>query len=277
VHGCMTTAISHRRRWLPALAIMVGVSALLIWRGYARHVRAQDLAHEIQLKGGQVYADTTLMELVQRWWAGYPVNWKAGRMVTLFDVRMDSAWLREHDDLADLQIAYLYFGRSTVTTEDAVRIIDRNPLQTYSARGQQDADAIAAALTDKSGLTIVELPDSDLTDDGLKRLPLEQLEGLFVERTRVTPTGLAGLRRCKRLTEISIDGHQIDESVVATLVALPTLERVSLYGPSITDDNIQLIAPLQKLPYLHLRRTTVTTTATETLDAAMPATVIGRE
>jgi len=216
----------------PRLLLLIlgglGVGSLLFKRDQVRHARAQGLASEIQSKGGQVYADTTLFELVQRWCAGYPVNWKAGRMVTLFDARLDSAWLREHDDLADLQIAYLYFRRSTVTTEDAVRLIARHPLQTYAARGQRDADTIAAALGQCSQLTHLELQESDLTDAGLRRLPLEQLQGLWVDGTLVTAAGLNELSRCRKLTDVSIDGHPLDERAVATLAELPSLERVTL-------------------------------------------------
>jgi len=37
------------------------------------------------------------------------------------------------------------------------------------------------------------------------------------------------------------------------------------------------MAALKKLPYLQLQTTSVTETGAEMLDAAMPATVIGRE
>ena len=76
-----------------------------------------------------------------------------------------------------LQIAYVHLGRATVSTDDALRLIARHPLQTYSARGQQDADTIAAALAGKSRLTAVEVAVTDLTDTGLRRLPLQCSSG----------------------------------------------------------------------------------------------------
>ena len=178
-------------------------------------------------------------------------------MVTLSDASLDSAWLHERDDLTDLQIAYLHLGRSTVSTDDALRLIARHPLQTYSARGQQEADSIVAALAGKSRLTAVELAESDLTDAGLRRLPLEQLEALFVDGTLVTTSGLSEVRRCRVLTQVSIDAHQFDQTVVNILAELPALERVSLLGPGISDENVMLIAGLKKLPYLHLVATSV--------------------
>ena len=273
----MTTAAQHRRHWpryLLAAAVLAGIA---VWRDHQQQQRAEAVAHATQQKGGQVFSDTTLVEKVHRWCAGYPVNWKAGRMVTLFDAKLDSAWLQEHDDLADLQIAYLHLGRSTVSTNDALRLIARQPLQNYSARGQRDADTVAAALAGKSRLTVVELAETDLTDAGLRRLPLEQLEALFIEGTLVTTSGLSELRRCRVLTNVSIDAHQFDETVVSILAELPALERVSLVGPGIRDENIMLITGLKKLPYLHLVGTSVTDVGAEKLSDAMPATVIGRE
>ena len=56
----------------------------------------------------------------------------------------------------------------------------------------------------------------------------------------------------------------------------PAMQRVSLVGPSIGDENVMLIAGLEKLPYLHLVGTSGTDVGAENLTAAMPATVIGR-
>ena len=79
------------------------------------------------------------------------------------------------------------------------------------------------------------------------------------------------------MTGVSIDAHQFDKTVVSILAELPALERVSLVGPGIGDENVMLIAGLKKLPYLHLVATSVTDVGAENLTAAMPATVIGRE
>jgi hypothetical protein len=253
------------------------VAAIIGWRDYKRYERTQELTHEIQLKGGQVFPGPTLIDNLRLWWNGGVPDWEGGPMITLFDAQLDSEWLRQRDDLESIPIAYLYLGRSTVSTKDAVRLIARHPLQTYSARGQQEADAVAAALTHSARLSAVDLEESDLTDSGLQRLPLERLEALYVAGSLVTTAGLADLSRCRNLIHISIDGQQLDETVVATLAGLPALERVRLVGPSIRDENVQLIATLQKLTFLNLQTTAVTEAGAENLTAAMPATVIGRE
>ena len=163
---------------------------------------------------------------------------------------------------------------SPLDANDVVRLIDQHPLRDFSAHSLQDADSVAIALARKSLLTKLELERSDLTDDGLRLLPLEQLETLHVNGTHVTPAGLNELRRCCNLETLIIDGTQFDETVVAALTELPALQDVDLIGEDINDENIHLIAALQHLQSLYLDETSVTDSKIEDLRQSMPGTVI---
>jgi serine/threonine protein kinase len=68
-------------------------------------------------------------------------------------------------------------------------------LEHLQASGQQEADLLAAALSERTDLRSLNLQNSDLTDAGLKHLEaLIGLSSLDVLGTKVTPTGLKAFR-----------------------------------------------------------------------------------
>ena len=265
------------RRWLAAVLLSACVAGFLAWREYQRRVRVDNLVWEVGLYGGEVYLAPTPLDQLQKWRSGTPVTWRSGAMVALYDgTHLDTAWLQDHNYLEDLSIAFLVVDDEAVSEQDALILIDRHPLEVFYGFAQPNADEVAAALAKKSQLHSVNLTDSELTDAGFRKLPLERLVMLDVDNTDVTASALGELHRCQKLQFVSIDGEQLDESVVATLAALPSLECVTLKGAAVDDKNLQLIAALPNLPHLELFDTDVSDSASTALKQAMPDTFIQR-
>jgi hypothetical protein len=261
--------LPHRRRWPVFVALIVGLVAVLTVRAVQRSERANSIAKEIRAKGGTVSFGPSRRDVISYWLSGHRVEWNQGSTVLLRDDVFDDTWLKLHDDLADLRIGGLYLNFPN--SIDAVGLIRRHPLREYSANRQTGTDAAAAALATRPRLLHVDIGYSDLSDSGLSRLPLEQLESLCINGTKVTASGLGELHRCRKLVALTMGDRQLDSTVVATLTQLPQLESVTLIGREIGDQNIQMIANLQSLPYLHLQSTTVTASGARKLRTAMPA------
>jgi hypothetical protein len=95
---------------------------------------------------------------------------------------------------------------------------------------RNDTDAVAEAFSTKSTLRKVFLNQSDLTDAGFRRLPLQQLEELGIDETHVTAQALDELHKCSRLEVLALNPTQLTESVVETLASLPELSSLSKYS-----------------------------------------------
>jgi hypothetical protein len=107
-----------------------------------------------------------------------------------------------------------------------------------SAADVQHADEVAAALGTKRQLWLLHLGESDLSDAGFRRLPLENLRELDVAGSNVTPGALADLSRCRQLTGLTIDGHQFTAEFAEQLRRLPYL-KLTLRGSSVTDEHVR--------------------------------------
>ena len=77
--------------------------------------------------------------------------------------------------------------------------------------------------TDLVKVTILNMDNSQITDEGLKELAkLQQLEELYMYRTQITDAGLKELARLQKLESLSVIGTKVTKAGVAELKkALP--------------------------------------------------------
>lgn len=264
----------RRRSWLIVGAFVLGITALLAVRSHLRCEREQAIVQKIRSRGGHVDVPPTVLDNLRHLWDGREWVSRSDTHV-FFASGMDSKWVRKHGFLADMEIESLTALSTVPDSETLGHVIAAHPISNLGVVMRRDADVIAEALSAKSSLQCVRFSKSLLTDSGLKRLPLEQLEVLQVDRTNVTPLGLEELERCDRLEHLELDGGQFTDTVCQIVAKMPRLEVLYLVGqPPITDETIPRLGRCQNVRYLLLANRELTSDGIKALKAAMPNCVI---
>jgi hypothetical protein len=245
---------------------------MLSYRDNMQKARAHELASDLQLKGGTVDFPPSLGDCIRSYWVDGQWRWHSDTTVRLGD-EIDGAWIRSHDDLADLNVTRLDIYANKIETAAVQRLIALHPLKSFSVLWRTSTDELAESLTTERELRTAFFNQSDLTDAGFRRLPLEQLLMLGIDSTEVTADGLGELRRCRQLEILSISEYQFDKDIAQTRAGLPQLERLYVHGPT-TDDDVTLLQQCRNLHYLHLTSSKLSKGGIESLDVAMPGCVL---
>jgi hypothetical protein len=234
-------SIPVRRRlrpWHGALLAMLCMGIVASTWAQRRASRVERLVTEIHQSGGSVNLGTTAWSLLWDRLQGL-----SGEVPTRVMLPQGTTpeWLRSWDGLTDLAIDELEIDQDADLGPELVRLIARHPLEEFRAPRAKGADEIAAALSASLTLKGLHLRDSDLTDKGLRQLPLEQLQVLNIVGTQITTQGLRELRRLPPMSMVVLDGRQADAETMGLLEQRSSSYRLWLYGPDVTDDTVQTL------------------------------------
>lgn len=251
--------------------VLVVAFALIAARQMLRPQQQEDLVEQIQAVGGFVTNDPppTLAERISAYQSGS--GWLATySAVGLYTSDITGEWLRKHDNLAALKITDLKLSETALTDVELARLVEAHPLHVLQLREEQVGEETVAALAGRKELMILELRDCPIGDDQLARLPLEQLDELRIDGTRVTPEGLEALRRAQKIVELTIDGRQLSDGTGKLLNAMPQLRDLQLFGSAVTDEHLDQLHNVPQLEFIQLSRTAVSDDGVKLLRAALP-------
>lgn len=255
------------RRILAVLAPLAVVAVVWAYEFDQRNQEVQRLVNEITNAGGYVMLETPLWRKYLARWRGhlfYRWTW-----VCIHGTAIDDEWLRERDYLTAFNIDFLAIGDCSVTVEGVAGLIERHSIEDIIVPNFHDCDAIAASLGAEKSLCGVSFSDTDLSDAGFRQLPLEQLTVISVEGTRVTPRGLLELKRCRRLSRVSLDGRQFDDAVAELLGEQRQIDHLCLFGEVVSDDHLAQIEEMN-VRRVELTGTCVTQEGIAALRIALP-------
>lgn len=239
--------------------LYVSCAACVLWltavvRDVQRGRRAERLIVDIRQAGITVQRGMPVWERLRCVFCGGTPN------ITVVSYRggpsYNHRWLGERNYLRDIEIAGLNVDAAGYGHELAW-IIEQHPIERLQAPSANFADLIAEKLSSKRRLQIVNLRRSDLTDEGLRQLPLERLKHLDIAQTAVTAKGLQELHRCDRLRYLVLDGRQFQRDVVATLNECPLCDTLTLVGPDVTIASVNPVNDLRFVRILRLESTKV--------------------
>ncbi|MBL8848577.1 MAG: hypothetical protein JNG89_02795 [Planctomycetaceae bacterium] len=257
--------------WRLALLLLVGIaSVVLTIRAKEREKRLHELTTSVVKSGGTVHPDWPAWRYAWEWWQGQSL-----RLGTEVIFRRNPS-RRPRDELGDLHgldIRCLYVTNGALTGDEVARLVPAHPIELLRLTKVTGTDAVAHALRESTTLRLTSFDDSDLSDTGLRELPLERIETLFVNGTEVSTTGLQELRRAERLWCLLLDGGQFNAESVEIVKRLPKLRILGLNGAAVTDEHLQLIHGLN-LEKIHLENTTVTPAGIASLKQALPSCVV---
>lgn len=237
--AAVTTPVRRRLRHSHVvLLVLACISvAAVVWVQW-RTARVERLVNEIIHAGGTVKLGTTatdqLWDRLRGWSGEDPTIVRLAEGTT-------QEWLISWDGLTDLSINLLKVDSGADLGPELARLVARHPLEEFYAPGVTGSNEIAAALSNSLTLRGVNLRDSDLTDAGLRQLPLERIRQLNVAGTRVTVDRLRELRRLPPMAMIVLDAGQLTAESVAVLEQSPNRYRLWLYGPDVTDDTVRTL------------------------------------
>ena len=122
--------------------------------------------------------------------------------------------------------------------------------------GLIDADAVAK-IAELPQLRHLLLDYTSFADDDVDRLP-QNLSTLSLSHTKVTDTGMRGLRRLKSLCFLRLDGLPISDVGMKEVGRLGSLRNLSLYRCRVGDQGLAELEELRDLVLLSLDATDVT-------------------
>lgn len=141
---------------------------------------------------------------------------------------------------------------SRLTAGDLALLANLPNLQRLKLTGPI-GDAAMPHISAATNLTVLNLPDSELTDQGLAQLEaLRQLELLRFGSPRVTDAGLEVVTRLPALRFLHLIDVPVTDEGLTHLHSLSQLESFYLDGGRCTDEG--LYALLEALPGLHFHR-----------------------
>lgn len=246
------TSTRRKRRQLLRVAILASfIAGAVLVRAYRRDLRAERLAAEIKEAGGTVSRAAPVWERL--WWRvrnSEHAHFMRSRMngdetIVRLPKTLKEHWLESRDYLDALSITELEII-STPESAEIPLLVARHPLKSLTVSYSRGVDNIAAALSDKRMVRRFAAFGSDLSDAGLKHLPLEQIEDLQIAKTRVTATGLLELHRAKQLHAIMLDGQQIDADVAFLLEENAAPYLLMLRGYDVQDLTLQMLMSVLK-------------------------------
>jgi hypothetical protein len=114
-----------------------------------------------------------------------------------------------------------------------------------------------------------------ITDLGLSKLAsLKKLRYLDVSGSSITANGVKTLRRSATAAPQSLEREGIDDSVAASLAALPNLTSLDLSNTPIGDETLRRLAKLPNLRRLYVSETNVTADAVAAFTAQHPSIML---
>lgn len=251
------------------LVIAGGVLAVIcVAVSVQRESRRRQLIQAIENAGGSVSGQHALMARLRDGISNGRIPDSELRVDISHSI--DNEWIREHDWLQPLEITRLLVVNDQLNGPDLARLIDSHPLERLRIGRGAVTEDVLSAIENKESLFSLDAGSSDLTDEQLARLPLEQFTFLNLTGTRVTANGAQELGRCRRLQTLFVDGIQLSDATADVLADLGTIEQLGLFGPEVTDEDLQRLQRFSKLERVQLGTTGVTAEGRAALQAALP-------
>jgi hypothetical protein len=233
-----------------------------------QQMRVNSLSAAITNAAGAVFLEAPLWRKYVASWQGQVALYQETNVV-LKGESFDDEWLQDHNDLAALEIDWLKIDSCPLTAAGLNGLVSRHPIGHFSVENVKNCDAIAALLSGKQSLWCASFDGTDLSDAGFRRLPLERLAVVSVQGTRVTPSGLSELKRCRRLVQIWLDGRQFDDSVAELLRFQCQDLYLFLAGNEVTDAHLARMHGM-RVRRVELTDTTVTFEGIAALKESLP-------
>lgn len=258
------------RRWPRWLVASLVVLALLIlgiaWYGGPR----SRLIADLQARGGyysEWHADAFYVRSVLAM-LGQPNN--SLHEVLLAGEQFDDAWYSTTDDLAALGPNSVQLLETGLGRESIHRLLARHQWRRLIAYDSPLTDAEAELLHDDIELMSLSLRKTQVTDGGLRRIPLANVYDLDVSESPITGPALSECLAGIELMSITLDGRQFTPELARFLGTVPQLQKIGLVGAEITDEHLVRLSALPALHTLALEETSVTPEALAAIRAAHP-------
>lgn len=255
-----------RRRLIWSIVILVLLSLVAVWHGGARG----RLIADIESTGG-VYSEWhSTPAFLRPFVAALGVQDYSQYTVHLVGAEIDDAWLAAHNDLADLRPNCLGLGDTRLSTRSIHRLLQKYQLERFLARGAPVTDAEAVLLGDDVDLMELTLRKTQVTDAGLRQIPMAKVYRLDVSGSPITASAIEECLAAKGLRWIVLDGGQFTPELATFLGTIPWLQQIELVGPEVTDEHLKLLPSMSALAGLWLEETSVTPEAIAAIRTAHP-------
>lgn len=269
--SALSNSWNRHRRWFVLALVLACFGGIVFIRAIRRAERAERLVAEINQTDGYVKLGMSVWERIEQIVQGHATD--CGTLIKL-PSDVDLQWFASRSYLADLPLGNVQVDDGAGRGAWLAPLVARHPIAILYARGATGTDEIAAALSEKNTLLNLHLPLSDLTDAGLQKLPLEQVEMLDISNTQVTAAGLRELHRALQLRTLYLGRRQINAEILSPLDQITHPYSLILVGEDVTDATLEMLivalehSPANALDRIFLDRTSISSAGVDAWKSA---------
>lgn len=123
---------------------------------------------------------------------------------------------------------------------------------TVTARGTASGDDVKD-VHQLHGIRDISLHGRAFTDKCIDDLiKVQQLRGVSISETSISPAGLARLASCRELVSISLWGPEIEDDHLKAVAGIPSVQHLQVICSSITDEGLKHFAERENLATLEI-------------------------
>ncbi len=137
-------------------------------------------------------------------------------------------------------------------------------------------DETLQEIKDLPSLTFLNVGMTQASLEGIDESILEKLEFLYLNNTNLGPSRLSRLGFCKKLKIVSIYSMKLEDSDLAILKQVPTVEAIEIGPATITDQGLEILADLPNIKRFDFRGTPVSEESIAKFRTKRPDCVINR-
>ena len=152
-----------------------------------------------------------------------------------------------------------------ITDDAGLNGADLSRAKRLNVCGSNVTDAGLAALSGLTGLEVLDLRYTHITDEGLAHLKdLQNLTELYLGGhakqvgTKITDRGMEHLRSMKKLTRLSLGGTNVGNDAMKIVRGMTRLKHLELWFTKVTDDGLADVSTLADLEHLDIYTTGAT-------------------
>lgn len=233
---------------VPALTVVIAVIAFFAWKPTPAH---QDM--QAKKVAAPVYVVPKKFEEA---FTRLP-NGEIKALTQLNDADL-TVLLKEKD------LTFLNLGTQPDITDDGAKIIAKLPMSSIFIERSAITDKGLKRLCKAKNLGALGLNHSQITDEGVKYLPLK-LTTLGLDGAQIGVPGCKTISRLKELNSLTLSDTPINTECLKYIAKLPALQHLFANACSVNDEGLKAIKDMRTLRTLSVTNTDVTSAGILTL------------
>lgn len=188
-----------------------------------------------------------------------PISNSRNSQVTTWDTYKE---LRDDYKNKKFEQGYLGKLKSVTNLSDIVKDDDFSSLKDkrfdYMRLRPCDVTGTGFSYLKNSGLQIIKINDSKITDEGVKEIAkIKSINNVFLQSSKITERGVAYLKDLPALHSLYLYMPTFSDRAAEELAKIKTLTNLEIFSPQFNDSHLDYIVKMPNLEYVSLKGTDI--------------------